>query len=112
MSKTTLHRVWTERWRKLLPFRDVGQGKRCKVCAKIDEERRQATTAEERAAVAQEKKNHIKAIMADRAVSVRTNRAAEEHSKVPSSGCHFGGQARIETMGQMMQHKTPLPFGG
>ena len=58
--------------------------KRCKVWAKIDEERRQATTVEERAAVSQEKKNHIQAIMADRAVSVRTNRVAEEHSKVPS----------------------------
>ena len=46
--------------------------------------RRQATTAEERAVVAQEKKNHVKAIMADHAVSVRTNRAAEEHSKEPS----------------------------
>ena len=68
----------------MLAFRNVGQGKRCKVCAKIDEERRQATTVEERAAVSQEKKNHIQAIMADRAVSVRTNRAAEEHSKVPS----------------------------
>ena len=62
----------------------LARGKRCKVCAKIDEERRQATTVEERAAVSQEKKNHIQAIMADRAVSVRTNRAAEEHAKVPS----------------------------
>ena len=50
----------------------------------MNEERRQATTIEERAAVRQEKKNHIEAIMADRAVSGRTNRAAEEHSKVPS----------------------------
>ena len=66
------------------PFRHAGQGKRCKACAKIDEERLQATTAQERAAVAHEKKNHSKAIMADRAISVRTNRAAEEHSKVPS----------------------------
>ena len=84
VSKSTLSRVWTKRWKKFLPFRNVGQGKRCKVCAKIDEERRQATTIEERAAVRQEKKNHIDAIMADRAVSGRTNRAAEEHSKVPS----------------------------
>jgi hypothetical protein len=84
VSKSTLLRVWNGRWKKFLAFRRFGQGKRCKVCARIDEERLQVTTAEERAAVAQEKKNHINAIMADRAISVRTNRAAEEHSKVPS----------------------------
>ena len=84
VSKSTLHRVWRTRWRKFLPVRNVGQGKRCKVCAKIDEERRQATMIEERAAVRQERKNHIDAIMSDRAVSGRTNRAAGEYSKVPS----------------------------
>ena len=78
VSKSTLIRVWRKRWNKCLAFRDVGQGKGCKVCARIDEERRE-TTAEERAVVAQEKKSHVKAIMADHAVSVRTNHAAEEH---------------------------------
>ena len=67
-----------------MAFRRVGQGKRCKACVKIDEERLQATTAQERAAVAQEKNNHIKAIMADRTVSGRTTRAAEAHAQVPS----------------------------
>ena len=86
VSKSALYRAWKQRWKKFLAFRNVGQGKRCKVCAQNDEERLQAATAEERAAVTQEKKNHIKSIMADRTVSVRTNRAAEEHSKVPSVG--------------------------
>ena len=69
VSKSTLSRVWTKRWKKFLAFRNVGQGKGCKVCAKIDEERRQANTAKERAVVAQEKKNHVKAIIADHARS-------------------------------------------
>ena len=84
VAKSTLKRVWRTRWKKFLNFRNVGQGNRCKVCAKIDEERCQATKAEERAAIANKKKKHIEAIMADRAVSVRTNRAVEEHSQLPS----------------------------
>ncbi len=36
-----LLRAWKERWMKFLPFRNVvGQGKRCRVCARFDEERK------------------------------------------------------------------------
>jgi hypothetical protein len=107
VSKSTLRRVWCDRWKKFLPFRNVGQGKRCRVCAKIDQERVQATTTDERAAVAQEKKDHIRNVMADRVVSVRANRTAEQDAKQPT--CDGIGQVLKITIDGMDQAKFRCP---
>lgn len=52
-------------------------GKRCKICAKLDQERLETVTTEERAAVAELKRVHICEVMNDREVSIRGNRVAE-----------------------------------
>ena len=52
-------------------------GKRCKTCARLDQERLQVVTTEERAAVAELKRVHICEVMNDRQVSIRGNRVAE-----------------------------------
>lgn len=84
VSKSTLLKVWHARWSKYLPFRNIGQGKRCRVCAVIDEERVQATSPDERAQVLKNKITHIQEISADRDVSVRGNRVAERDASQPS----------------------------
>ena len=80
-SKSTLLKVWNERWKKHLKFRNIGQGKRCRVCARLDEERLQATSQEERLAVGERKLEHVNMVMADREVSVRSNMMAERDAK-------------------------------
>ena len=107
MSQSTLLRVWHDRWERYLKFRNVGQaqhnttqhnttqhnttqhnttqqGKRCRVCARIDAERLLAVTAEERAEVVKAKGEHIRMVMADRGCSVRGNRIAERDAANPS----------------------------
>jgi len=78
VSKSTLYKAWAERWKKFIRFRNIGQGKRCKLCAQIDEERLNATTVDEKQAVAQLKHEQIKKIKADREVSLTTNYMAEK----------------------------------
>ena len=77
VSQSSLKRAWYQRWNKFLLVRSADQGKRCKDCAKLDEERLQTVTIEERAENAAAKKEHIRQAMADREVSVRGNRLAE-----------------------------------
>ena len=84
VSKSTLLRVWNDRWKHVLIFRNEGQGKRCKICAKLDEQRLQATTEEERANLAEEKNRHIKEIMMDREINMRINRIAEHDAENPT----------------------------
>ena len=64
--------------------RNVGQGKRCTICSRLDEERAQAATEEAKAAVAIEKKKHIDSVMRDRAVNVRGNVLAETNARNPT----------------------------
>ena len=87
-SHSTFRKAWKETWSKLMPFRDVGQGKRCRECAQLDEEARQAITEEEKAALAQRKARHITEVMADRQVGVRGNHlAAIDASRPNGHGC-------------------------
>ena len=76
--------VWRQRWDKILVFRNVGQGKRCKICARHDEERAQATSQEDRLRVGLEKRQHVEDVLADRNVSVRGNEIAERDAQCPS----------------------------
>ena len=84
VGRSTLYRVWKERWARFLPFRNVGQGKRCKVCARISEERVRATTLQEKADIIDEKSAHVQEVMADRNVSSRGARMAERDAQSPT----------------------------
>ena len=68
-----------------MPFRNKGQGKRCKDCAEMDAERINCTTAEEKTELAARKKRHVDEIAADRKVNVRGNLMAEKDAQAPSS---------------------------
>ncbi len=85
VSMSTVLRVWHERWEKILPFRHVGQGKRCRICARLDEERVQAVTLDARAAILERTSYHIKEVCKDREMSIRANRVAEQHAQTYSS---------------------------
>ena len=61
-----------------MPFRNKGQGKRCKECAEMDAERINCTTSEEKTELAARKKRHVDEIGADRKVNVRGNLMAEK----------------------------------
>ena len=84
VSPSTLRRCWHDRWCSYLPIRNIGQGKRCKICAELSEERVQATTPEEQALVRERAQFHIDSVMADRNHSVRCNHIAERDAKVVS----------------------------
>ena len=84
-SRSTLWRAWTNRWDKYLRFRNIGQGKRCKICARLDEERTQAADLEERALLLEKKKEHVSQIMADRNVGMRATKVAERDARQPSA---------------------------
>ena len=84
VSRSTFLAVWHERWERFLKFRNEGQGKRCKICARLDEERLQATTVEEKARCSREKKKHIDQVKADREVHMRGCRLSEDAAENPS----------------------------
>ena len=65
-------------WGKYLKFRNVGQGKRCKVCAALDEERSQASSQAEKAEVCSRKREHLVGVMQDRAADERSSLLAED----------------------------------
>ena len=68
-----------------MPFRNVGQGKRCRECAQMDEERLYCVSLEEKHALAAKKELHLKGNDADRKVSVRGNTLSENAAEAPSS---------------------------
>jgi len=84
VSQSVFMRVYHQRWEKFIGFRDIGQGKRCKECARLDEERTLATSTEERAEVSMRKRRHVDEVMADRQVSIRANRIAEQDAAKPT----------------------------
>ena len=70
-------RCFKQNWSSLLAFRNDGQGKRCKICARLDEEYLQCVTDDERRALVHKKNEHIAAIKAMRLVNVRGNQQSE-----------------------------------
>jgi hypothetical protein len=85
VSKSTLLNSWNVAWKYVMPFRNVGQGKRCKVCAALSEERVQCVTKEEKDDVSARHQAHVDDVMADRAVNVRGNKLAELHARKPTA---------------------------
>ena len=106
-SRSTLWRAWTNRWDNYLRFWNIGQGKRCKTCARLDEERTQAADLEERALLLKKKKEHVAQIMADRNVGMRTTKVAERDARQPSAD----GRDQIlrVTIDGMDQSKFKMP---
>ena len=95
-----------------MPFRSIGQGKRCKECARLDEERLQATSEEEKAQVIAAKQFHIEAVQADRAVNTRGNSISEIHASKPSpDGCDQLLKCTIDGMDQA-KYRCPRNLAG
>ena len=63
-----------------MPFRGIGQGKRCKICAHCDQLRLQATTQESKQNVMDLKNKHIQHVKGDRTINVRGNQLSEHHA--------------------------------
>ena len=78
VAQSTLYRTWRSTWRKFMPFRNIGQGKRCRICANLDESHRKANTDEEKRVILESKMKHIEEIKSDRLINVRGN-AQSEH---------------------------------
>ena len=74
-SKSTFLRAF-KNWEKFICFKGPSQGSMCGTCASLDEQRKQATTREERAEVESERQIHLDRCNADRTVNVRGNRVA------------------------------------
>ena len=83
VSKSRLYEAWLT-WKKFMPHRNEGQGKRCRECALLDAEYAQATEAHEKQALAERKQRHVDEIAADRTVNVRGNLLSEKSAKKPS----------------------------
>lgn len=107
VSRSTFLKVWNSQWKRYIKFRNVGQGKRCRICARLDEERLQATTHEEKLAIVQKKKDHIGQIMADREVSVRCSHMSEKAAQEKSMDGM--GQVLKLTIDGMDQAKFKCP---
>jgi hypothetical protein len=107
VSKSTLYKVWIRNWSRVMRFRNVGQGKRCKVCAKLDHERSQAVTEEERASIGKQKQEHINEVLADRGVTGRTINIAEADAANPNEDGH--DQLLAITIDGMDQAKFKVP---
>ena len=84
VSKSTLYTTWNSQWKKYMPFRNIGQGKRCRVCAQLDEARANATTRVEKHELVKEKMVHISEIKADRSINVRGNTQSTYDASHPS----------------------------
>ena len=84
VSKSTFYNVWSLSWSKYMKFRNVGQGKRCRVCAALDEQRIKASSTEERVEIIQQKIAHVEQVKADRMVNTRGNSQSEHDSSSPS----------------------------
>ena len=84
VSRSTLRKAWKGRWKRLMPFRNIGQGKRCAECCELDEERAQACSHEEKQVASEKKKVHIDGVTMDHDVTTRTNLLSALSSFKPS----------------------------
>ena len=72
VGSTSFHEGWRN-WNKLLAFRNYGQGKRCRECARLDQERLQSTTEPDKMLIANQKRAHLLGIKQDRRIDMRTS---------------------------------------
>ena len=79
-SRAAFFKCW-QTWKLFIAFRNVGQGKRCRICASLDQERSQATSQAETADVIHRKKIHLVKVKQDRRLDVRTSFTAEQNAK-------------------------------
>lgn len=75
--------MWTSNWKQFITLKK-GEGKRCNVCAALDEERRRAINPEDKQRVVNQKHMHIDSVNTDRAVHVRGNLLAEQDALRPT----------------------------
>ena len=80
VSRSTLQKVWRSRWNKYMQFRTLGQGKRCKICAELDELIRKAVDPDEREEYEKKKDQHIAGVMLDRDSHTRQNMMSSLHA--------------------------------
>ena len=76
VGSTTFYEGW-RKWSKYLAFRNYGQGKRCRECARLDQERLQSTTEADKLLIADQKRTHLLGIKQDRKVDMRTSEQSQ-----------------------------------
>ena len=84
VSRSCFLKRYNSVWAKVLVFRNVGQGKRCKDCARLDQLWAEAVDLDEKDNIIAEKKAHIEAVKADRLVNTRGNAMSEHDARHPS----------------------------
>ena len=84
VSRSVLRRAFKIRWQKYITWRNDGQGKRCKVCAEIDERRSKATTPQEKEQANDEKEEHTGHIKEDRTILARLRELALDAAMHPT----------------------------
>ena len=84
VGKSLFYQTWGK-WNKYLKFRNIGQGKRCRICAQLDEERLKADPCD-KAEICARKFEHLKGVMQDRKVDTRTSLLAKDDAKLGDSG--------------------------
>ena len=77
VSRSTFQRSY-KRWSKYLPFKDVAEGTKCNICARLSEERAQCSTKADRDQVDVERHAHLERVRQDRSVNNRTNKQASQ----------------------------------
>ena len=85
VSKSCFRNCYQSRWKQFLGFRRIGQGKRCRTCARLDALRKSATTPEEKADYEREKQEHLNETTMDREISMRSSLLSEEAARNPNS---------------------------
>ena len=81
VSRPTLKRCWETRWSSVIVIKNIGQGKKCRKCAIIEERRRKAVDQEDKARLSEELRLHHDENKADRNYTVRCNHVAEQDAK-------------------------------
>lgn len=100
VSLATLRRCWNDRWSTHLKIRDVGQGKRCKICAELSEAR-QCAGPDTLDGILEQYRFHIDSVMADRNHSVRSNHISEEDAQSTApDGAELVGKLVVDGMDQ------------
>eukprot|EP00438_Fugacium_kawagutii_P022434 Skav232861 [mRNA] locus=scaffold2451:157983:160619:+ [translate_table: standard] len=107
VSRSTFDRCYNRSWCKYLILRSPSTGNKCTICLRLDEERSNASTDQERLQVDLEKQQHLDTTKRDRAVNTRGNIKGSDLSNF-KPGIRHQGFLKIMLDG-MDQQKFAFP---
>ena len=107
VARSTLKRCFDAQWSQFISRRNIGQGKRCKRCAELDERRQKATSQAEKYECDEEKDEHINETKLDRLASSRSSHLSRQSFLNPTTD-GFNHVAKI-TLDGFDQAKCKVP---